>query len=152
MSSSSPSMWPGLRRHRGRGRVPGWLDRGRRHPLLGHHRGPGDGLQRLVQGEAVPWAAESHRTGTKVHRHPQRPGHPDPCGWDRGGRHCSDQIWYETKDARLKHETYDVNDWLPSLKMHLDRNGWCLLLVIFRLLNVHSDLFFTLMQLYEKYF
>lgn len=85
-------MWPGRRRCRRRGRGPGWLDRRRRDPVLGHYRGPGNGFQRLVQGEAVPRAAESHRAGTKVHRHPQRPGHPDPRGGDCGGRHRSDQI------------------------------------------------------------
>lgn len=100
MSSSSLSMWTVFRRRGRRGRGSGRLDRGRRHPVLGHHRGSGDGLQRLVKGEAVPWASESYRAGAEVHRHPQRPGHPDPRGRDRGGRHRSDQIRYETSHTR----------------------------------------------------
>lgn len=99
------SMRSGCRRRRGRGRVPGRLDRRCCHPVFGHHRGPGDGLQWLVQREAVPWAAESHRAGTKVYRHPQGTGHPDPCSWDCGGRHRSDKIRYETTDTRLQHQT-----------------------------------------------
>lgn len=113
--SYSRSMWSGCRRRRGRGRVPGWLDRGCRHSVFGHYRGPGDGLQRLVQGEAVPWAAEPHRAGAKVYRHPQGTGHPDPCGWDCGGRHRSDQIRYETGDARLQLQTCDANIYITFM-------------------------------------
>ena len=59
-------LWPSGRWGGGRGRGGGGLDRGRGHPAVGGVRGAGHGLQRLVQGEAVPRAAEPHRAGAEV--------------------------------------------------------------------------------------
>lgn len=91
LSSECRLRQSGRRRGR-RGRLGGRLDRGRCHPAVGGLRGPGDGLQRLEQGEAVPWPPEPHRAGAEVHGGARRPGGPDQGVRDRGGRHRTGQI------------------------------------------------------------
>lgn len=90
MDSLSPicSLWRSSRRRRGRGR--GWLDRRRSHPAVRGVCGAGDGLQRLVEREAVPWLTEPHRAGAEIPGGAGRAGHTAAGDRHRGRRHCTD--------------------------------------------------------------
>lgn len=86
------SLWCSGRWGRGRGRGGCRLDRGCSYPVVCGVCGAGDGLQRLVEGEAVPWVAEPHRAGAEIPGGPWESGHTAARGRHSGRGYCADQI------------------------------------------------------------